>query len=116
MEHDNTDAEKFYKAKDNLESYLECEQYLLDIRKIERSERLELDRSGTVKERGPLTADKNNPRPENIQLCEQALAAARPWGLEAEVMWSALNAAVEANEHGKTMEEVLEGALGEWDI
>jgi predicted transcriptional regulator len=116
MEHENKDAEKFYKAKGNLESYLECEQYLLDVTKIERSERLELGENGTVKERGPLTIDKNSPRPENIQFCEQALAAARPWGLEAEVMWSALNAAVEANEHGKTMEEVLEEALGEWDI
>ena len=61
-------------------------------------------------------ADTNNPRPSNIQLVEQALAAARPWGLEAEVMWSALNAAAEANEHGKSFEGVLEEALDEWDI
>ena len=60
--------------------------------------------------------NKNNPRPAEIQLVEQALAAARPWGLEAEVMWSALNAAAEANEHGRTMEEVLEEALSEWDL
>ena len=58
----------------------------------------------------------NNPRPAKIQLVEQALAAARPWGLEAEVMWSALNAAAEANAHGLTMEEVLEEALSEWDL
>ena len=58
----------------------------------------------------------NNPRPAKIQLVEQALAAARPWGLEAEVMWSALNAAAEANEHGLTFEQVLEEALDEWDF
>ena len=60
--------------------------------------------------------DKNSPRPSNIQLVEQALAAARPWGLEAEVMWSALTMAAEANEHGVTMEDVLDAALGEWDL
>ena len=60
--------------------------------------------------------DATNPRPAKIQLVEQALKAARPWGLEAEVMWSALNAAVEANEHGQSFEEVLEYALGEWDL
>ena len=60
--------------------------------------------------------NKNSPRPEKIQLCEQALAAARPWGLEAEVMWSALNAAAEANEHNKSFEQVLDEALDEWDL
>ena len=64
-----------------------------------------------VKEPNP-----NLPRPANIQLVEQALAAARPWGLEAEVMWSALTLAAEANEHGRTMEQVLDAALDEWDI
>ena len=58
----------------------------------------------------------NSPRPSNVQLVEQALAAARPWGLEAEVMWSALTMAAEANEHGQSMEQVLEAALGEWDL
>jgi hypothetical protein len=61
-------------------------------------------------------ANPNLPRPSKIQLVEQVLAAARPWGLEAEVMWSALNAAAEANEHGKTFEQVLEEAMDEWDI
>ena len=60
--------------------------------------------------------DPNNPRPSKIQLVEQVLAAARPWGLEAEVMWSALNEAVEANEHDQSFEDVLEYALAEWDI
>ena len=61
-------------------------------------------------------ANTNNPRPSKIQLVEQTLAAARPWGLEAEVMWSALNAAAEANEHGKSFEQVLEEAMAEWDV
>ena len=37
-------------------------------------------------------------------------------GMAAEVFWSALVMAAEANEHGQTMEQVLEAALGEWDI
>lgn len=63
-----------------------------------------------------LEVNKNSPRPSDIQLVEQALKMARPWGLEAEVMWSALIAAAEANEHGRTMEEVLVEALDEWDL
>ena len=55
-------------------------------------------------------------RPANLQAVELALAAARPHKLEAEVMWSALTMAAEANEHGLTMEQVLEAALGEWDV
>ena len=58
----------------------------------------------------------NSPRPLPIQKVEAVLKRARPWGLEAEVMWSALTIAVEANAHGKTMDEVLEAALTEWDI
>ena len=63
-----------------------------------------------------LEVNKNSPRPSDIQLVEQALKMARPWGLEAEVVWSALVMAAEANEHGQSMEQVLEAALGEWDI
>ena len=44
------------------------------------------------------------------------LDAAKKYGLEAEVMWSALTLAAEANEHGKTMQQVLSEALEEWDI
>jgi hypothetical protein len=44
------------------------------------------------------------------------LDVASEYGLEAEVMWSALIMAAEANENGRTMEEVLQAALGEWDI
>ena len=64
----------------------------------------------------PSPVNENEPRPSKIQLCEQALAAARPWGLEAEVMWSALNAAAEANEHGKSFEQVLDEAMAEWNL
>jgi hypothetical protein len=58
----------------------------------------------------------DSPIPSDMQMIKQTLAAARPWGLEAEVMWSALVLAAEANEHGQTMKQVLEAALGEWDI
>lgn len=68
-----------------------------------------------------MEANPNNPRPTEAQLCEQALAKARPWGLEAELMWSAIRIATKENSvfdgrKEKTMEEVLESALGEWDI
>ncbi len=63
-----------------------------------------------------MKANPNSPRPTEAQLCEQTLAKARPWGLEAEVMWSAMVIASEANEHGKTFEQVLEEAAGEWDL
>ena len=55
-------------------------------------------------------------RPASLQEVELTLAKARPYKLEAEVMWTALIMAAEANEHGRTMEQVLEAALGEWDI
>jgi hypothetical protein len=63
-----------------------------------------------------LEANPHSPRPADIQLIAQALDEARPWGLEAEVMHSALIMAAEANEHGLTIEEVLEAALEEWDL
>ena len=54
--------------------------------------------------------------PATMQAVVLTLAQAKRHGLEAEVMWSALTMAAEANEHGLTMEQVLEAALGEWDI
>ena len=51
-----------------------------------------------------------------LQLIAETLDRANAHGLEAEVMWSALTIAAEANAHGQTMEQVLEAALGEWDI
>ena len=52
----------------------------------------------------------------DFTLVHEALEKARKWGLETEVMYSALVMAAEANEHGQTMEQVLDAALGEWDI
>ena len=52
----------------------------------------------------------------NLELVRETLEAARPYGLEAEVMCSALVSAAEANEHGKTLDECLGEALTEWDI
>lgn len=52
----------------------------------------------------------------DFTLVHEALGKARKWGLETEVVYSALTMAAEANEHGQTMEQVLEAALGEWDI
>jgi hypothetical protein len=54
--------------------------------------------------------------PATMQAVVLTLAQAKQHGLEAEVMWSALTMAAEANEHGLNMEQVLEAALGEWDI
>ncbi|MAF25654.1 hypothetical protein CL634_08810 [bacterium] len=54
--------------------------------------------------------------PTNYQLVHETLEIARKWGLEAEVMCSALTMAAEANAHGLTLDQVLEAALGEWDI
>ena len=51
-----------------------------------------------------------------VQLIADTLDIANEHGLAAEVMWSALTMAAEANEHGRTMDEVLGAALGEWDI
>ena len=55
-------------------------------------------------------------RPASLQEVELTLAKARPYKLEAEVMWSALVMAAEANENGLNMEQVLKAALAEWDI
>ena len=53
---------------------------------------------------------------EDIELVAATLGKARQHNLEVEVVWSALVMAAEANEHGLTMEQVLEEALEEWDI
>ena len=53
---------------------------------------------------------------EQLTLVADTLKIAGEHGLEAEVMYSALTMAAEANAHGQTMEQVLEAALGEWDI
>ena len=53
---------------------------------------------------------------EQLTLVAETLNTANEHGMAAEVMWSALTMSAEANEHGQTMEQVLEAALGEWDI
>ena len=53
---------------------------------------------------------------QDIDFVVEALSIAREHNLEAEVVWSALVMAAEANEHGLRMDEVLEAALGEWDL
>ena len=53
---------------------------------------------------------------EQLTLVAETLNTANEHGMAAEVMWSALTMAAEANEHGLTMKQVLEAALGEWDI
>ena len=55
-------------------------------------------------------------QPTDLTLVAETLDIANEHGMAAEVMWSALTMAAEANEHGQTMEQVLEAALGEWDI
>ena len=54
--------------------------------------------------------------PDILSLVNQTLESARKHGLEAEVMYTALIMAAEANEHGLGIEEVLNKALSEWDI
>ena len=53
---------------------------------------------------------------EQLRLVAETLDIANEHGMAAEVMWSALNAAAEANEHGKTFEQVLEESMDEWDL
>ena len=55
-------------------------------------------------------------QPTDLTLVAETLNIANEHGMAAEVMWSALIMAAEANEHGLTMDQVLEAALGEWDI
>ena len=52
----------------------------------------------------------------DIELVHETLKVARKHRLETEVMWSALVMAAEANENGQNIEQVLDAALGEWDI
>ena len=52
----------------------------------------------------------------NLRLVDATLKRARKYHLEVEVVWSALTIAAEANEHGRTLEQVLEAAKGEWDV
>jgi hypothetical protein len=57
--------------------------------------------------------DEHNRR---LRLVDATLKRARKYHLEVEVMWSALTIAAEANAHDMTFDQVLDAALGEWDI
>ena len=66
-----------------------------------------------------MKANPNNPRPSECQLVAQVLDKARPWGLEAEVMWSAMRHYEKFHKSAPetySMEWALERALIEWDI
>ena len=58
--------------------------------------------------------NKNIARPSDVQLIAQALEKAKPWGLEAEFMWSLAT-------HFKTypsdpMDMAIQVALDDWDL
>ena len=66
-----------------------------------------------------MKVNPNNPRPADCQLIEQVLEKARPWGLEAEVMWSAMVAYEKYHKSAPetyNFEWALECGLNEWDI
>jgi len=66
-----------------------------------------------------MKVNPNNPRPSDCQLIEQTLAKARPWGLEAEVMWSAMRGYEKFHKSAPetyNIEWALECALNDWDI
>ena len=57
----------------------------------------------------------------SLRLIKDALNKARPYNLEPEVMWSALmmamiNPSVTSEEAPMMTREIMEAALGEWDI
>ena len=61
----------------------------------------------------------NSPRPSECQLIEQALGKARPWGLEAEVMWSAMKEYEKFHKSAPetySMEWALDCACNDWDL
>lgn len=63
--------------------------------------------------------EKKLATPADVQSIELALAAARPWRLEAEVMWSAMRAYEKFHKTAPetyTLEWALDVALSEWDI
>ena len=63
--------------------------------------------------------NKNNPRPHDCQIIEMALEKARPWGLEAEVMWSAMREYEKFHRHAPEtydLEWALDVAINDWDL
>ena len=65
-----------------------------------------------------MKINPNNPRPSDCQLIEQTLEKARPWGLEAEVMWSFARYTEAHRSRGLDTdhETLLQMALNDWDL
>ena len=66
-----------------------------------------------------MKVNPNSPRPSDIQLVAQTLELARPWGLEAEVMWSAMREYEKFHKSAPdtyNMEWALECAANDWDL
>ena len=66
-----------------------------------------------------LKINKNLPRPTEMQLIEEALKRARPWGLEAEVMWTAMQNYQKFHKSAPetyNLEWALQCGLDEWDV
>ena len=66
-----------------------------------------------------LKINKNLPRPTEMQLIEEALKRARPWGLEAEVMWTAMQNYQKFHKSAPetyNLERALQCGIDEWDL
>jgi len=66
-----------------------------------------------------LKAKNNNPRPNECQLIEETLKLARPWGLEAEVMWTAMQNYQKFHKSAPetyNLEWALQCGIDEWDL
>tara|TARA_Y100001963_G_scaffold155402_1_gene246456 strand:- start:1009 stop:1218 length:210 start_codon:yes stop_codon:yes gene_type:complete len=66
-----------------------------------------------------LKINKKLPRPTEMQLIEEALKRARPWGIEAEVMWTAMQNYQKFHKSAPetyNLEWALQCGLDEWDV
>ena len=66
-----------------------------------------------------LKINKNLPRPTEMQLIEEALKRARSWGIEAEVMWTAMQNYQKFHKSAPetyNLEWALQCGLDEWDV
>ena len=66
-----------------------------------------------------LKRNKNLPSPPEMQLSEEALKRARPWGIEAEVMWTAMQNYQKFHKSAPetyNLEWALQCGLDEWDV
>ena len=66
-----------------------------------------------------LKINKYLPRPTEMQLIEEALKRARPWGIEAEVMWTAMQNYQKFHKSAPetyNLEWALQCGLDEWDV